>query len=357
MRTIVHLIESLGPGGAENLLADTIEGLPGWHHIVGYLDERVEVMPRIRQHSTLHFLNHRGHRDFPRTVLRLRRLIRNSGACIVHSHSYWTHILSRLATPRRVALFNHYHFADYGMNPEGADRMIRLDRLTYRRGMRLLCVSDYVAQTVRDACGYKDGVESLKNFIGAERLAVPRLAVPRTPGVPLRMVAIGHLKREKNYDMVVEAFRTALKDEAVEMDIFGWGPFEEATAAARAQSIHNLRFRGIVSSPRDVLPDYHLYTMTSVSEACPLSPIEAAAAGLPLLLSDIPALLELAPRQAVYFQSNKVDDFIGAVRSILTGNTPLQYGSVDHELLERYSAARYFETLTQLYEAACPSRQ
>ncbi len=235
--------------------------------------------------------------------------------------------------------------------------MIRLDRLTYRRKMHILAVSEYVAQTVRDGCGYTEGVQALKNFIGAERLTVPRLAVPRRPGEPLRIVAIGHQKPEKNYEMVVEAFRTALKDEPVEMDIYGWGPYAESTEAARAQGINNLHFRGIVSAPREVLPNYHLYTMTSISEACPLSPIEAAAAGLPLLLSDIPALRELAPKQAVYFRSNNMENFIGAVRDILSGKTSLQYGSVDHELLQRYSADEYFETLIQLYEAACPSRE
>jgi glycosyltransferase involved in cell wall biosynthesis len=229
--------------------------------------------------------------------------------------------------------------------------MIRLDKLSYRRDLRILCVSEYVARTVRESCSYTN-VSVLKNFVSDDRLAVPMLAQPRPLGEPLRIVAIGHLKAEKNYELVIDAFKD-LKDLPVEMDVYGLGDTERFNTAARGFGIGNLHFRGLAPSPKAVLPTYHLYTMTSFSEACPLSPIEAAAAGLPLLLSDIPSLLEIAPQEAVYFRNGDAASFAQAVRGMLSGEIPLHYGHRDEALLERYSSQRYFATLSAHYDQAC----
>lgn len=95
---------------------------------------------------------------------------------------------------------------------------------------------------------------------------------------------------------------------------------------------------------------YDLSSITSFSETCPLTPLEAMKAKLPMLLSDIPAFKEIAGNAANYFQSQNVGDFIKVMESIIYGRIKIDVcDTLYGEILKQYSKPDYIKRLTAIY--------
>ena len=132
-----------------------------------------------------------------------------------------------------------------------------------------------------------------------------------------RIIAVGNCNIEKNYEIVLQAFKE-LKDEPVSIDIIGGGgKLEYYKEEAERAGLENVNFLGYVSNVRQTLNNYDLYLSSSVSETFGISVIEAVCAKMPLLLSDIPAFREIAPTTATFFDPYNKDELI---RHLKDGN-------------------------------------
>ena len=95
---------------------------------------------------------------------------------------------------------------------------------------------------------------------------------------------------------------------------------------------------------------YDLSSITSFSETCPLTPLEAMKAKLPMLLSDIPAFKEIAVNAANYFQLRNVDDFIKTMESIVEGKIKIDVNDTLYgKILKQYSKSNYIKRLSAIY--------
>ncbi len=353
MLTILHFIDSLGRGGSENLMVNTVLGLEGYRSIVVYLEGPHDLAEQLEAKGIpMIFLDKNAKRDFFSVASALRKIMREHGVSIIHSHSYWTNMVARRAAPRSVKVVNHYHFADYDTmkGHPSLKRMIWLDRLTRRSRHRIVCVSDYVRHILARECGFTRNIFTIHNFIGSQYYGDRPKAQAPQPGHPLRLVAFGGTKREKNYGLLIKVFE-ALKDEPVSMDVYGGGPLLEELRQAAAH-LPALRFQGNSGALQDLLPGYHAYVMCSVSEACPLSPIEAMSAGLPLILSNIPALKEFAADVATFFEPHDTDALTRIIREVLNSGLVLRSDLAAYaQILQRYSEAQFLQKLVAVYRS------
>jgi glycosyltransferase involved in cell wall biosynthesis len=344
----IHLIESLANGGAENVLLNTVNELSEFRNIVVYLTGPNDLESKFLNAEVI-CLNAVTKAAYPLATLRLRKLITSKKAKIVHSHSYWTHILSRLSTPKDVGLVNTYHFADYASRSsvKGVKRMILLDKLTLRKKMSILSVSDYQRHALELTLGKE--VKTIYNFIGDEYFKISQ-TVKWNPGQQLKLIGVGNIKAEKNYDLLIEAC-SQLKTENILVDIYGGGDkLELYQEKCRTLGLKNLRFLGPSSRIDSLLKEYHLYIMCSNSEAFPLSPIQAMSAGLPLLLSDIPALKEMARDKAVFFRSGDVNELVEQLKMILEVRISIDIPKGYYDaLLNTYKKTVYLESIRKVY--------
>jgi hypothetical protein len=83
--TVLHCINSLGTGGAEVLLKNTIPLLPEFNHVICYLNKPDDLLPELNSFPA-HCLEHRGWGDSIRTITRMRDLINAYQVDLVHSH-------------------------------------------------------------------------------------------------------------------------------------------------------------------------------------------------------------------------------------------------------------------------------
>lgn len=106
------------------------------------------------------------------------------------------------------------------------------------------------------------------------------------------IVAVGRLDRQKNYPLLIEAFKELhqIKPEVI-LKIFGKGP-EEKTLKEKVQSLglsDSITFMGYVSNIYEQIEKSRLFVMTSDYEGMPNSLMEAMSLGLPCISTDCPS--------------------------------------------------------------------
>lgn len=314
------------------------------HHVVVTLNG-----PNVFERNGYEYieLNVRPVKGLIHAVKSLRRIIIDKRIDVVHAHSYWTNIISRLATPRKTLLVNHYHFADYDTlrHKRAVRRMIWLDRIISHKMLVRVAVSEYVEQILR-AQFSKTPIWLIPNFITC---AIGEEPNPAASGEVLKVVAVGNCNLEKNYSLIIDAFKE-LQGSRIQLDIYGGGPrLEWYREEAKKAGLSNVRFLGSVPGVRQKFSGYHLFLSASVSETFGIAVLEAVCAKLPLLISDIAAFKEVAPNGTIFFDPNDKRDLIKKLQPFLNDSgLPINKRSYE-ATLQKYSANAFVGKLKSLY--------
>jgi glycosyltransferase involved in cell wall biosynthesis len=231
-------------------------------------------------------------RDFAGFV-ELSRLLRCERPQIMHASSSKAGVLGRLAAavtrvPIRFFTVHGWAFSAYSGLPSLLYRLS--DRLMKPLTTVTICVSENEL-----AAGLEAGTCSVERSV-VIRNAVDVAAAARSQhdrDTP-RLIAVGRLKAPKDFLTLMRAF-AELPEGSFEALIVGDGPDRAAVEA----EIHSLRLDGRVrlAGERDDVPALlaasDVFVLSSRSEGLPVSVLEAMAAELPVVASDVGGLREL----------------------------------------------------------------
>ncbi|HEY3050765.1 MAG TPA: glycosyltransferase family 4 protein [Gaiellaceae bacterium] len=226
-------------------------------------------------------------------LVELTRLLRRERPQIVHASSSKAGVLGRMAAaatrvPIRFFTVHGWAFSAYSGLPSLMYRVA--DRLMEPLTTVTICVSENEL-----AAGLEAGTCSVERSV-VIRNAVDVSSAPRSRhdrAVP-RLIAVGRLKAPKDFLTLIQAF-AALPQGSFEALIVGDGPDRAAVEA----EIRRLGLDGRVrlAGERDDVPallaDSDAFVLSSRSEGLPVSVLEAMAAELPVVASEVGGLREL----------------------------------------------------------------
>lgn len=237
-------------------------------------------------------------------ALNFRRILRQHGPYdVVHSHPYpYTGYILRLAhqsgVPIRVA---HCH-SDFSRIEETASTLRRI----YFRTMKLWIAqnSTLVLAASREAASslFEESWELNSRrrilYCGIDlepfRSTVRPASVRAELGIPMEAFVVGHVGRfteEKNHAFLVDvALEVAKREPTMRLLLVGDGPSRPAIErrAAQAGLADKVVFAGMRSDvPRLMRGAMDVLVLPSLREGLPLVGLEAQAAGLPSILSDV----------------------------------------------------------------------
>jgi glycosyltransferase involved in cell wall biosynthesis len=352
---IIHVIDSLTRGGAETLLVNLLPALADRYDIVLVTLRSDSDFPSEQVAAKAHYcLGYTGSASLPASAWKLRRIIRRHRPALVRAQLFTASLVARLATPRRIPLVFSIH------NPMSEDAYSKnrlalpLEKLTYGKRHALIAVSKSALEDFDAWVGIRGKSFVLPNFIADSYFEAPR--VRRSVGSPIRLVAVGILKAQKNYFYLIEAFKR-MRGEAVSLDIYGDGPLREALQ--REIDAHGLpiRLMGKRAGVHAVLADYDLFVMPSLYEGFGIAPVEAMATGLPLLLSDLPVLREISYGNALFFDPADPDGLAALLRTVRDGEADIATLSERGIALarEHYRRDSYVERLASIYREVAPA--
>lgn len=348
---ILHITEQLGVGGTEVLLKNTLPFLPEYQHIVVYLGGD-DTLKESFSGYPVYCLQHTGKSTFLRSVKRLRKICKEQQVTIIHAHLLWSSFIARLAKPSGVRLITTIHSVLSKDAFEKNKLSLWMERLTTHRQNDIIGVSQYVIDDYLKYVPFKGNTHLLYNFVPDYFFdAKEKEAFNVQHNKKMACIAIGNLKAVKNYEFIVDAF-ACLPNQNLELDIIGEGESRTKLQAMIDDKKLPIHLLGSRDKLHTLLPAYDLFIQASKYEGFGLAVVEAVAAGLVPVLSDIPVHREITNGKAWYFDLHNPESLISILQSF-EKNPPEKERLLQLQQQVRKIAAAecYFEKLRAVYNS------
>ena len=255
-----------------------------------------------------------GHSFNPLRVLgarrRLARFLRDRKFDIVHSHCSFGGIVGNPTAHRyapHLIYTQHGFYVHEGLNPLLRSAWLRLESIGLRPADHVICVSlaeQQLARTLRVGPPEKfvrvpgAGIELAKFQFSAEDRTKRRRAVRDELGLSddeIVLLTVSRLTRDKGYTEMIEATRV-LRDNGHQFILLAAGSGKDEAAIKRdiqRAGVEDIfRLLGWRDDVRDLYCAADIFVFASHREGLPISPIEAMASGVPVVLSDLPGCRE-----------------------------------------------------------------
>jgi glycosyltransferase involved in cell wall biosynthesis len=346
----LQLINTLDVGGAERLMSQIVprlreRGVPtsvlllGLHHrhfYDGLIKRGVEV------HVT-------GCRSIysPKHIRVIRRIVAAERIDVIHVHLFpamwWAVIATLRLSNVRVIATEHSTW-----NRRRRPLFKLLDRFMYSRFDRVACVSEQTAQALRAWLPeITNRISVIENGVDSNAFGQSRVD---TVFRSTRVLTIGSLRKEKAVDVLIRAVAVVPRAEAV---IVGDGPLRGeleglATDLGVRERVHFLGTRTDVAS---LLSTACVYVQSSVIEGFGIAVAEAMAAGMPVIVSDIPSLRDVVGDAGLRFTPGAHAELAEALNRVFSdANLQNEMGTRARAGAARFSISRAAEQYASLYE-------
>ena len=305
---IAHLIEALGSGGAERLLYTNLKHLDRSRfesEVITVFSGAAHWKEPIRELGVdVTSLDCRSLRDVPKGVRRLRRLLQNSRADLIHTHLWAANVIGRVAGRLNgIPVIGSIHNPDHEPDAwdDGAEVSLlkrwlawSMDRWTARFGCeRLVAVSEYVRRSAHERLGFPlEQIDLLYNPIDIDqfqsgatrgrRRLIEELSLPEGSFILLNVARVspqkGLLYAIRALPAVREKYPETYLVSVGDTDDHRWLSRLEAEADSLGVARY-MRFLGVRRDIPDLLRCCDLFVFPSLYEGLGISLIEAMASG------------------------------------------------------------------------------
>jgi glycosyltransferase involved in cell wall biosynthesis len=240
------------------------------------------------------------------------------------------------------------------LNPDKSDRQITLQRRAYRCATHLVANSPAAREILR-----AEGISSPQIALIPNGIDLAAHASERHTRPIRTVVTVANLRPEKNHETLIAAAAIlAPVHPDVRYQIVGDGSRRaELEALARARGVDRIvEFLGHRDDIPELLAAGDLFVLPSRSEAFPNGAIEAMAAGLPVVASDVGGLRDLIVhgRTGLLVPPANPEALAAAIGALVTG--PAQARAIGdagrNEVRSRYSFERMVAAFDTLYQSA-----
>lgn len=291
LTALLHIIPSFAFGGQQARLATLIDGLGAGfsHHIValdgdhsarGLVSENAKVVYSsfaMKKSSGISFVNIRD----------LMGVIKKSDPTILCTYN-WGSIEAVIAN-RAGSNIPNLHFED-GFGPDE-----KIDQQSKKRvlGRRFLLGQSMVIVPSHGLERAAREQWKLKNVCRVENgIDLVRFDRPRPERESLTIGSLGSLRPEKNYGRLIKAFRALESNYDAQLKIVGDGT-ERQSLAVLIGDTSNISLPGATSSPAEAMATFDVFALSSDTEQAPISLMEAMAAGLPVVSTNVGDIREM----------------------------------------------------------------
>lgn len=351
------MIDSLGVGGAERHLlhmAVYMRGQGVEQVVVQLADDRA-LSAQFDSHGidSIDLGCELGIAHYPKMYSKLNKIVRNWQPQVISTQLTASDIVGRLVARRlQIPTISMWQATRYGpiaaraYSPRVRLAMAllrQLDRLSVHDQSCFIAVSKAVEASYLEALSISPTrCEVIPNTVDFGRF-------PETPpareksGGRVRFVHVGiHLLR-KGIGTLIEAMALIPPRLDVILDLLGEGPITpELRRQVNALGVSGrVCFNGVLPNVVPVLLSSDVFVLPSLSEGFSLAYLEALAAGLPVIASDIPENREVDPdsRATLFFETGNPRALAERIEKLATdANLRQELGKHARPLVRRYRA-------------------
>lgn len=356
-RRLLHVFSTFAVGGPQRRFATLVEALDGrYRHQVVSMDgcfDSLSLLPEGAPVTRRDIANRKGGGLSPANLLAFRRLLRHERPDVLVTYN-WGSIEWALAN-RLGPFVPHLHIED-GFGPEEVagqlPRRARLRRLALTGRTRVVVPSrtlyDIATGTWRLS---PRRVLLLPNGIDVDRFAVRRAASP-APDRGLTVGTVATLRAEKNIDRLLRVYAEVARQQPLRLIVGGGGPelARLQDMAARMGLGETVTFTGATDRPERIYAQLDLFALTSDTEQMPLSLVEAMAAGLPVVATDVGDVVDILSPENRPFVAAPQDEAGLAAHLRTLADAPERRAALGRANADRAQAEYGLNTMVDRYD-------
>ncbi|VAX11605.1 hypothetical protein MNBD_GAMMA26-6 [hydrothermal vent metagenome] len=316
---ILHLIESLNMGGAQKIIYQLASTSDSSDHSVCSLYQGGPYEKIMRDDDidlTLLKAKRRSVIFFPLFIYdlyciftRLVRIVKKDQIDILHAHlpdSSLIAIVVGKLTNTTVVLTVHNNFALPSKRKAPLRDALRtlVTNMVFKRANYIITVGNDIRDSLYDALGYRVAIKTVYNGVDYLRYArdlkkLDHLQFRQSLGISDKatiVTTVGRLDKQKGHTYLIDAAQQLIDDyPALIFLLVGEGELKEKLMdqVQSLQLSNNFIFLGNRNDVPDILAMSDLFVLPSIYEGIPLVILEAMAAGLPVVATDIAGTREL----------------------------------------------------------------
>lgn len=308
---ILEVVTSTNVGGAEILVANLVDRLSDRGHVVdvaalsGHSTGDTElgaVLPSGYLTATPRNPSFRIVKRITRWA-GLRRIIMAGCYDVVHAHCHLPNMYARLSSlglPVPVVITLHSGTGDYWRY---STRVI--ERCLARRTAHVISVNEeQAAEYGQIFRRHRAGIQVIPNGIS------PTIRPKRVHSLSPRVfVAASRISPEKDIITLLKGFDLFVDNSQLDAELWIAGGSTDAQYEHEVRCVHDglryrhrVKFLGFVPDTPALLHQCDVFVHASVREAHPVSILEAASTGLPVVCTDLPSIRKIMGDCASYFR-------------------------------------------------------
>ncbi len=289
----------------------------------------------------------------PGLVMQLTRLPRNS---IIHLHlaqAYYPELVMIVAKLRGLEYVLHFHLDLQPSGPLGKLFLVYKKLVlptVIRQARKVIVFSDVQQAFIHKRYGVaRSNIAIIPNGVGEDYFFKPRIEKKKKS---YSLLYVGRLSAQKRVHILVEAM--ALINSKATLTIIGDGEDrEDLEKLANERQLTNISFLGYKKP--DEIRKFHrtadAFVLSSEREGMPLAVLEAMAAGLPLIASDVPGLAELLNGIGLLVGNPSGPTFAKALDSVLANPSKLaKLSNNSFKAAQAYSWTKVTDAVENLYK-------
>lgn len=320
---ILHIVSSLGTGGAEAFATDLARTLAvrGHRVTVVVFSEAAHMQDTTAKEAEnraaleaagvgIILIGHLRRRQVLPAIWQLRRILSRLKPDLVHAHLKLGILAVCLAFWRGRLVVTHHNTPLH--------KPVWLMRLLARRASAYIGISAGAVENLRGIC--RCPVTYIPTGIDFARLghgAAPR----RAEGSALTSISAGMLRPQKNYPLLIDVVARA-REAGIDLSARIAGGGETAALARRIAERGlegHVELLGSRSDVAGLMRQADFYLLTSLWEGKPIALMEAMASGLPVIASDVGGCGEVLGRDgacAILCDPARPESFVAAIREL-----------------------------------------
>lgn len=354
---IIHIIPTLDMGGAERLMVDIALGLDRkifesevvcissggfWQKELEEADIPLTILNKKKGFSL-------------RALLKLKKILKEKQPDIVHTHLFGADFYGRLAA--KLANIKVIISTEHNLNiSEGFFRKTA-KKITNKFATRIIAVSEAVrAYAIQKEGADESKVKVIYNGIRLEKFLNEKgdYALGKT----FKIGSIGRLSKQKGYEYLIEAINK-LNDRKIVCQIASDGELKEQLneKIALLGLGRQIELVGYKKNTPEFLNSLDLFVLSSRWEGLGIVILEAGAAGLPVIASDVDGIKEIIDdkEDGLLFTKGNSDELKEKIKYLLNNESERKRlgQALQRKIIEKFDIEKIVRQYEEVYIQAC----
>jgi glycosyltransferase involved in cell wall biosynthesis len=357
---IIHIIPTLGVGGAERIVIDIVKNINKREFEATiivlfseiYCDEMYKKVIKENNISVT-FLNKKQGFDFS-IIFKLIKIFKEIRPDVIHTHTFaciysiFPAIFSRV--PLRV------HTVHSMAKKELPWYYQKIMYLSYKMFKFVpVAISTNVKKSIMRIYKLQPSkIPQIDNGIELTKYYKKKYDINKKQ---IKLVHVGRFQEPKNHRLLIDIFlkvRNTYPDSKLILVGDGELKFDIERKVKYLGLERSVEFTGVVSNVEDYLADADIFVLASIYEGLPLVVIEAMAAGLPVLSTNVGGISELVEDgfNGYLVDINSEEEFVTKLNRLIKDDTLRGEFSINSlEKVKEYDVKKMIKSYEELYHS------